>query len=153
MRLFQICDEEETVIEVFYCINKIINDNNLISNELSEKNLKLDEDIIHKNIKNGIYLRSKSEIEFYAKSKNFKQLGLIYVSFAKEYAQVNEELLMNQSIKVDSKKQDLIILNFYIRAAEVFLLDNCIKNYSEVFDLINKLISIKFNQEINIKLE
>jgi hypothetical protein len=106
-----------------------------------------------------IYGKFKSEIEFYNKSKNFKKLGEIYLNLANDYSLLTEEknslsnVNLRKNFDIIKKQQELTILNLYIRAAELFLMDNCILNYSRVFNDINKLIKEKFNDDVDINFQ
>jgi len=189
--LFKICEDDERVKEIFYCINHIIFKNDLdklnlnySNNDFSSiLNIQIKEfrqktkkilTINNKNLLNGmlsnnivcntsnIYGMFKAEIEFYNRIKNFKKLGNIYVKLANEYAKSVEErnrieIKLKRNITHNSeiikKEQELTILNLYLRAAQQFLLDNCIVNYSKVFNKINELIIQKFSDDIDINLE
>ena len=59
----------------------------------------------------------------------------------------------NEKELIFKKQQKLTILNLYIKAAELFLMDNCVMNYSKVLEDINNLINNNFNDEIDINLE
>jgi hypothetical protein len=139
-KFFQFFEENERENEIFYCMNKI-----LFKNQIKN----------YQKINNyDVFSGSKSEIEFYFKSKNFKKLGEIYVKIAKDYSLIIEEKQKENENKVISKKQqELTILNLYIKAAELFLMDNCVLNYSKVLEDINNLINNNFNDEIDINLE
>jgi hypothetical protein len=143
-KLFHICEDEVKVKEIFYCINKIIFNKDMDCENSDSSRI-------------DIYGKFKSEIEFYNKSKNFKKLGEIYLKLANEYTMLTEEknsLTINRSDSETIKKQqELTILNLYIRAAELFLMDNCILNYSKVFNDINKLIKEKFGEDIDINFQ
>jgi len=210
--LFIICEDDERVKEIFYCINHIIFSNDLRkSNNTSNNNNNSNSNngksclaysnendfpyLLSKQIQDfrekskiglvshcskiyplmntmqsvnfsgntyNIYGIFKAEIEFYNRIKNFKKLGNIYVKLANEYAKSVEERTLienklNKTKKNDSeiirKEQDLTILNLYLRAAQQFLLDNCIVNYSKVFDKINELITKNFGDDIDINLD
>jgi hypothetical protein len=173
-KLFGICEDEVRVKEIFYCINKIIikssylgaifnNHSTAESSENFNSKNNTDTKILnndHRKINTiDIYGKFKSEIEFYNKSKNFKKLGEIYLKLANDYSLLTEDknglFNVNQRKNFDiiKKQQELTILNLYIRAAELFLMDNCILNYSKVFNDINKLIKEKFSDDVDINFQ
>ena len=139
-KFFQFFEENERVNEIFYCMNKI-----LFKNQIKN----------YQKINNyDVFSGSKSEIEFYFKSKNFKKLGEIYVKLAKDYSSIIQTKKKKEENELIFKKQqELTILNLYIKAAELFLMDNCVLNYSKVLEDINNLINNNFNDEIDINLE
>ena len=187
--LFYICEDDERVKEIFYCINHIIfrpdsieqieNENKLENyfstkfgfplneSRMKDKYFLMNNKNIFSNFNNGggtynIYGRFKSEIEFYDRIKNFKKLGNIYVKLAKDYSKLVEEKNLikkklrkskNENFDIIKKEEELTILNLYLKAAQQFLLDNCILNYSKVFFEINNLIEQKFSDDIDINLE
>ena len=138
-KFFQFFEENERVNEIFYCLNKILFKN---QNKSFQKINNFDK-----------FSCSQSEIEFYFKSKNFKKLGEIYVKLAKDYSGIIDEKKKSENEIIFKKQQDLTILNLYIKAAELFLMDNCILNYSKVLEDINILINNNFSDEIDINLE
>jgi hypothetical protein len=155
-RLFNICEVEEMVKDLFYCLYRTLQQN-IHFNEIQSNALLINSFTNAKNFKSqDIFERFKSEIQFYLRSKYFKKLGEIYVKLAYDYNSIIKE---KYSIKPDKyteiirKEEELTILNFYIRAAEMFLHDNCIKNYEEIFNSINTLIKDNFKDDIDINLE
>jgi hypothetical protein len=199
--LFNICEDDERVKEIFYCINhnifkndfEIFNENknnlnvsseikndfpSLLNIQIQEFREKAKNCLVLNHRKNSIrnqiqpsnfagnaynnYGIFKAEIEFYNRIKNFKKLGNIYVKLANEYAKLVEERTpieskLKKTKKIDCeiirKEQDLTIINLYLRAAQQFLLDNCIVNYSKVFNKINELIEKNFSDDIDINLD
>lgn len=172
-KLFGICEDEVRVKEIFYCINKIIKNSNpenlnnfsvITEDSKNYFSTSNSETMIfnndHKKLNTiDIYGKFKSEIEFYNKSKNFKKLGEIYLKLANDYSFLTEDknglsnVKQRKNFDIIKKQQELTILNLYIRAAELFLMDNCILNYSKVFNDINKLIKDKFSDDIDINFQ
>jgi hypothetical protein len=156
-KLFSICEDEDRVKELFHCLYMILLRDMQRTKHISSTLLI--------NSFNGtcsairvedIFVRFRSEIQFYLKSKYYKKLGEIYVRLANDYSGLIKDkyaIRAKRYTEITRKEEELTILNFYIRGAEMFLLDNCIKNYEEIFNCINRLIKDNFKEDIDINLE
>lgn len=203
-KLFNFCNEESKIQEIFYYIKHILLNGKENNNFNSLKSDPVD-----------LFIRFRSETQFYYMCKDFKKLGDLYLEKAYDYIKVlkesnvlflkkeekeemikeqdtfhsrysvgsvnssnisenegiinennniymsNSNIIYGNNYSVDKnetyrinkiREQYLIILNYYIRAAELLAIDNCVIKYSEVFDMINHLIQNEFSDEVNINL-